>query len=1181
MDQFLAELKTDGERSHFAVDWARARDKMGAHLDLEAADYACHFAQLAYHLGASEVRLTVSGEWLEWSCDGRSLETRKMVATAAGELHMGELDLCLNFCLQSVLLSHYPEKVFCSGGRQLHYQEGAWKFRDSRSQGTRLQLRLPWKNRLRNFLRSAWWRKLPELARLQPRLLASPLRLVTPPGESQPDAPITLEIRGQSPLGSASQAIRLDYPELEGSCWLTFQGGGCEILSQGLSYSSAPFLPGRLWLALGDPPTDLGRRQLALNADFQLARSRWLHQLSLHFGDWLEHPGLVQAGVREWLLACLVSLADLEGGEFRAVLWQLPLVPTLCHGYLTFHKLEERVAEHGCPVIGQAPREELEGDPFVLVVQDARLLAFLRLRFGAAVRSGDEDLERLRRWRSGAFLNLQPLELFSHNWSLQAEGWSGGVAFDPSGTVTRLDLYRRGRLQAELGAARGLVPGFWVVADHQQLDQPDQHLSDWIRKHQIAWLAEVFAATERSQRFPLMERVLATEGLNLGPLLKVELWPGLTLEDWLADGQRHDLRRWVDASIPISSSMRFMLEKKFGHGSADEALARAVRYRQQNAVCPEQPLTLPEPALVHLQASPTLLLGLGDCAGVQLRLYRRGRLLAEHRLERTAGLPDGLLVAAEHDHFRLALDSMARIDPECEGYRELFPALEQNLKTLLAVALEQARPPGLAALASLPRRHWPSSAPLFERLDGSPVSLAEALRAEQPQVLLGAAARVPLAGFEDCWWLTAADHLWLEGNLRLAILDRTRDYNEAYKRECYQQNRGARPEGPPAWRDRADFQAGSFRASAGLVARAGPAHLCETTFLRAGLAVMRCSLKLREESSREADEQLICQVEWEDIPFVENYRQLLAQPVVLELLHWLRDYAFVPPLPICDFQLARIEGQAELAGLPLFDSYEGKRYSLDQLGGEVIYGSEEEGPGQAVRLPLTALEGLRRLLPATSFRHFLEPAPDALLKQQIMLQPPRQLRLPDGGYALRGGDSTCIWGLADRLSGPASVKVLWQGRPAGELSPDWPLEVHAEVLVQDLRLAPDGQILDPNLDGLYLDIQDQVLQRLARPARLRLALLWLQRDQIPEWAGQLPDLARLQHWWQETAEPRPYVFGGTVWPTPSSSPRPWPAGPNCRESVCATARSWPSRWRPPPTASLPGASSSWPVLAGS
>jgi len=104
MDQFLAELQISGERSHFAVDWARAPEKMGAHLDLEGRDYACHFAQLAYHLGCSQIRLAISGDWLEGSCDGR------------------ELDLCLNFCPQSVLLSDYVVKVFCSGGRQLHHQ---------------------------------------------------------------------------------------------------------------------------------------------------------------------------------------------------------------------------------------------------------------------------------------------------------------------------------------------------------------------------------------------------------------------------------------------------------------------------------------------------------------------------------------------------------------------------------------------------------------------------------------------------------------------------------------------------------------------------------------------------------------------------------------------------------------------------------------------------------------------------------------------------------------------------------------------------------------------------------------------------------------------------------------------------------------------------------------------------
>ena len=187
MDQFLAELNISGERSHFAVDWARAQEKMGAHLDLEARDYACHLAQLAYHLGASQLQLSVSGDWLEWTCDGRELDEAKMRATAAGELLMAELDLCLNFCLQSLLLSDYVEKLFCSGGWQLHHHGAGWKLRQSRTMGTRLQLRVAWKHRLRNFLSSHWWRKLPELEALHGRLSASPLTLYTPgPAPTRP-----------------------------------------------------------------------------------------------------------------------------------------------------------------------------------------------------------------------------------------------------------------------------------------------------------------------------------------------------------------------------------------------------------------------------------------------------------------------------------------------------------------------------------------------------------------------------------------------------------------------------------------------------------------------------------------------------------------------------------------------------------------------------------------------------------------------------------------------------------------------------------------------------------------------------------------------------------------------------------------------------------------------------------
>ncbi|MBN9417294.1 hypothetical protein ABS71_14100 [bacterium SCN 62-11] len=1137
MDQFLAELKLSGDRSHFAVDWARAREKMGAHLDLEAVDYACHFAQLAYHLGSSQIQLGLSGDWLEWSCDGRLLEESKMQATAAGELLMADLDLCLNFCLQSVLLSPYSERIFSSGGWQLHGDGKSWKLRSSQIPGTRLRLRLPWKHRLRKFMISAWWTKLPELERLYPRMPASPLCLRTPQPLPQPT--VLLEIRGNQAIGSAENAIRLDYPELNGSCWLDFQGDECQILSQGLAYASQPFLPGRLWLCLGDQPTDLGRRQLVLGADFGLARSLWLRQLSLHFGAWLEDPRLLEAGVREWLLACMVSLADLEGGEFRDAFWELPLLPTLYDGYLSLWELHQRVGEEGCPVISRPVSEELGDRPFMLVAEDPRLLAFLRLRYEAVFRSGEEQIERLRRWRTGPRINLGPLQLYSHNWPIEAGDWKGGVAFDPSGTMTRLDLYRQGRLMAEMGPARGLVPGFWIIADHPELDKPDKELADWIQKHQIVWLAQVFAQTEKADRFELMERVLATEGLNLGPLLRVELWeaPGLTLEGWLADGQRQDLRRWVDADISMTESMRFMLAKKFGHGSADEALARAFRYAQQLALWRDRPqavMRLPEPAQVEVSAPLSLDLGLGEGSDIRMRLYRCGRLLVEHQLEKWAGLPDGLLVAADHDGFRLALQDYPQIDPECEGYRSLFPAIQQLLKPLLAKALQQKIKTALAAVESVSRRHWPGDAPLLERLDGNPVTLDEARTAENPSVLVGPAARVPLPGFEDCWVLNSHERSWLERVFERTLADVTRAYNDAYRTGCYEQSRGTELAALPPWREPGEFHCGSLRARAGLVATAAPAHLCETTFCRGGRAVMRCSLKLSEGRGRDAEEQLICQVDWEEIPFVENYRQLLAQPEVVELIEWLRNYSFQPPFPLCDFQLARLQGDAGLDEAAVFPRYDGRLLSRSQLVGEVLYGTEPSGPDEALCLSAATLGRLQELLPEGSLRHHLVPSLDTRIKRALLLNPARALMLPDGGYALRGQAQDWVWGLADRLTAPATVGVLMQGRPAGKIHPDWPLEIYAEILVQDLILSPEGKILPEGevkigLDSLYAEIQSRVLEELARPARLRLGLMWLQSGQIPRWARCLRDLDALEEWWEQP-EPRPYVFSESPFP---------------------------------------------------
>ena len=1167
LDQFLAELNQDaGERSQFAVDWARAQAKMGAHLGLEANDYACHFAQLAYLLGSSQLQLTTTGDWLEWSCDGRPLDQSKMEATAAGELLMAELDLCLNFCLQCLVLTDYAEKVFCSGGWQLIFQNKGWKLRKTNTEGTRLQLKIAWKSRVKNFLRSP--RSLPELEALAPRLAASPLQLKTSQQPQRKDrCPHLLRVQGQAPLSldppaEAEHITRLEYPELEGSFWLQFQGHECQILSLGLGYTTIPFLPGRIWFSLGSPGTDLGHRELVLSADFQLARSKMLRQLSRYFQDWSQNEALQQAGVSDWLLNCLLAVGDLEPGPFNEALTTLPLISTQYHGRVSLLDIDYEVPIRGCRVIEQAIDEEFEEKPFLIVSDRPLLTSFLRQRY-KTVHSGEEVLQQLRRrkvrqelWRESPVIDPTQMEGQPFSWPLQLPGWRGRIGFDPSLRLSRLDCCKGGRVLMEIANPPGLLAGFHVQADHPEIEPDDDWelprpgpawdaLQAYLKERQSTWLMLAAQELPLNSRRALIWSALESDHIDPEPLLHLPLEanPALTAARWLSDGRRGDLREWVEAQSIGLESMRSFLVKRLGGEAASRAIDGSINYaahlRIRKMQTPE-PRQLPGEPLVQLQTPFPLLLGLGANQDLQFRFYRNGRLFEKQTLPQVTGLPRGLLVAAESDDFRLTLGDF-KFDYAAEGYAHVLQAIQHSLPDLLTAALESSdpklRPLALNALEQVQPRHWPEGAPLFARLNGAQVSLFEARHTETARALVGAAARVPLPGFEECWWVPPKERAWVERLLEVQLVDVTKAYNEAYRASRYETGETQQAEPLPDWSLAQSFSCGGLRAQAGLVPISAPAHACETTFCRGGRAAMRCQLVLSAGRGREAPESLVCRVDWEELPFVENYSQLRALPEVVALLEWLRLYAFDPALNCPAFQLARLEVElppnwesspdpliGKLAATPIL----GTQSLRDLLSQEEILWGEE--PAAPLRLPsANCLPGLQRLLPRAAWRHWQEPAPDQAMKEAVLRQRQRKPALQQTTFLCEGRAPGQVWGVAWRLTGPSEVRVLYQGRPAGRLQPNWDVEVEAEIDLRDIQLDPQGEIrpvgeAKERLIALWSEIQAALLAEKLRTNRLRLALAWLARGKVPAWASPLMEPDGLIAWWAEYTPPRPFVF---------------------------------------------------------
>ncbi|MFN8611263.1 MAG: hypothetical protein U0931_27210 [Vulcanimicrobiota bacterium] len=1167
LEQFLAELNDGGERSQFSVDWARAQAKMGAHLGLEAQDYACHFAQLAYLLGSAEIHLTSSGDWVEWSCDGRPLDEAKLRATAAGELLMAELDLCLNFCLQCVVLSDYAEKVFCSGGWQLVHQGAAgWKLRQTNTPGTRLQLKIAWKSRVKNFLRSP--RKLVELELLAPRLAGSPLKLNTPQAQEKERASCIVRVQGKAQLSSsppmaATEVVRFDYPDLEGSFWLYFQGHDCHVYSRGLGYATTPFMPGRMWLALGNPGTDLGHRQLVLNADFHQARSRMLSQLSAHFRDWLEDKTLRRFGVTEWLLNCLLAVSDLEKGEFREALTELPLFPTQFHGLVSVLDIDNEAPLRGCRVISEPCHEEFDEKPFLLVSERPLLVDYLRRRY-KTVRSGEQVLDQLRQrkerqqlWKQARPLDLDQLRDYPFNWPLEAAGWQGRVGFDPTAASASLDCYRSGRLLLKMSPAF-LIGGFHVLAAHPDLEpdeewlepRPGPHWDElvaYLKQNQTRWLGQIAPQLPLGLRANLIWQALEDDSLDPAPLMQVpvEKNPALTPERWLSDGRRADLRAWIEAQTYTPPRMRQFLVKHLGLARADQALEASTLYATHLRILklqPQESLKLPGDPLVGLETPFPMLLGLGLNQDLQFRFYREGRLYSKSTLEEWPGLPPGLLVAAQSDDFLMTLATF-EFDFDCPGFQALVREIRQALPELCLAALESGearlRPAALAILERLQPADWPAQAILFSRLNGDPISLAEVRQTTAARVLVGAAARVSLPGFEECWCLSSRERAWLEKVLELSLEDVTREYNEFYRETRYKTGETQEVEELPDWLHPQSFKQGNLRARAGLVTGQAPAHLCEATFCRAGRAAMRCPLVLSAARPLEAPSKLVCRIDWDDLPFVENYSQLRALPEVAALIEWLRLYAFEPPLVCPSYQVARLEGELNEEWAASLDPFVVRLARAPVWGGaslrdlsqreEILWGEEAEAP---LQLDSATQAGLQRLLPRCEWRHWKAPAPDQAILDALLAQPARRPALTQESFISTGSGPGYVWGVTWNLAGPSQVRLLYQGRPAGRLQPDWDVEVEAELDMHELHFTATGELrltvpLKQRLAALWSEVRTTLLREKLRNHRLRLALFFLSRGVVPGWAGPFLEPDQLAEWWAGYTSPRPFVLDGT------------------------------------------------------
>lgn len=1117
------------------------------HAGVKAQDYPLHLVQWGWLQGARQLQLRIQLGWLEWQLDGGQPDVERLWAVAQGEVRLADGDLSALYLLHSLALRADSRPSLECGNLVLHYQRGAWRGSRRPQFGCiKLRLKLPLGAWARGRLLGGW-HTFPEIQALLPRLSGSPLSWHPPSPLRCVEPPLNwmLHVQGQHPIGldppvSVEQMERLERPEWTPSMWFSPQGQRFEVISQGLSYSLEPVLPGSIWLALGDLPTDLSRRQLIQDEAFRQRINGWLEGWVELIDNWSGPP------LAPWLRQCLTCLGNLPAA-LVGLLLRVPLMTTLFHGDISLRLLDSTVAEQGVCFVSDEPPFELSPEmraPIIVYLDPAvaSLPDWLRRRY----RHCEDAADLLRRCRLRSMhwpLHERPMRTPYQRW-IEMEGWQGRVGFDPEGGEGRLELGRHGRLLGVVEVA-GMPRGFHLLVEHPELEwdprleRPQGPLIEGLRRlvneQLLGWAAEACLEHRPELLEPVILQLLELPDLSLEPVLELALWPnGLTLSRLIADARAGDLRDWVDVGVEIQGGLVLVLSRYLERDSLESLLVATRRYD----VRWRQWLQQPAQGNPHWKPNcpENLQLQFGSSTPM-IHYYCHHRLLHQRLLE-AAQAALGLEVWAEHDGFRLLPDG-SDIDKGCSGmawFRQEFPALvTRHLEPLLEGADDRGR---VDILAAFPPSSWPRDFQWGQTLDGQPVTLghlADVCRGGTLQpVLVQPAARKLLAGYERAWVLSKLQvQLFQTRFPRLQLSPVTDAYHQAYAASRDRPDEAASEPLPQVlrWSHRRSLNLGSLEAVAGLESEPGDIAECLTVFARNDRKVMQASLRLGRKTGSPLPYRLCCLVNWPELPFCDHYLQFVGLPEVQALLRWLRCYGVEAGGPL-DYAFHRLELEHQQLAIlywsqqpdgvrevlwttPFLCDAGGRAFSLHQLNqqGECAYTLEDRATHRSTfQLTLMQWDRLKAWLPNLLWRHESQPDGRQRALNRLLARPPVELALPPDEYLVQGQDGPggCLWGILPPGPQPSSMSLFYQGRLAGQQNLDWPFSARVALSLDELPLTLQGELpegwLPPQLSAIETWLQTKLCQP---PADRLYCLSLLQLSPIPEWAQALLDQPQL------------------------------------------------------------------------
>lgn len=1156
----LADLRLEGafdSQGEFQVDLTRAREKLEQHLGLWPEDYLAFLIQAACGLKATRMRLRAGWRRVIWEFDGQALskvQLQSLIDNNPTDVPLQRLQFALFLLSRSRYSSVRLESGLTAPGHRMLSQGGRSRLLEIaplEGCSTRLELELPMRELSIHWLvtRPSVLRRLPEVASLGKRMVASPLRLEGPWSRLQRPATgkavgWALRLVGRTALPEVSPLPTCEVVERHLDCdfslWFFPDQRSHEIqcFLWGLGYSGPAWAAGCLWIYDNRFKTDLTQRQIVAGPQFEQLLDQVRAQLDPVLGELLADPGRLDVA---WIQRLLRRPE--HGLKFME---QLPLFPTWNGGLLSLQDLRRlhrgmgrlfysdlslgAIPEEAPPILRPEGLQSLLPRDLILAPA-APMVEVLRKR-----------QIRRQEWQGRAQESLE-LENASYKKDLAEafpdSGWKGQVGMLGVESPPRIDVFMDSRWIASVPMSSAFPLGFIGRVEHADLELDEawsklvgplwHGLIDELQKLMPTWMAQWCGQARHPEDRHWLDyrayRMLMSHE-QPGPLEECPLVPfgsqRRSLQDLRREFRAEQWNRWPFEGFSLSEAS-FKLVVRLAEDTEAARQGRLQlqgfgagfnRWKASSDQGPALPTTLDYLCRVAI-SGPGELRGevaftVDKVSGITVVGFREGKKLANSQIS-LPGFPEGLVAAVDHPELLPNLD-WSGLDMRCPAWIELMEALQHCLPRLLRALFEGTHPwrsLGLLRLLRwcpelLPkkRRQVPSGgAPFCWRLDGSAVGSVEVWEMLQgqrvPRYLALELAPVLLEGFADCWLLDQD----LAAEIRMLGPSRLNDCGLEY--QAARQGR-ARMEAVLVghWIHKESLKRDAYHGEVGLREAAGTTcNRVGVKLVSAGYLMLERELELGPSGRWTSPYRLEAVIDLGSLKPVAELVEL--EPSVIQgwkecFRRFGLSHAAIPR----DYQWERLYWERdgldtvseEWRALPLF-SMNGSLLSWAELRQHVEktvaldYSISATPLDEVLNLEVRELPWLKRLFP-DGLRDCTH-----LLKSVSPAAPGAELPLADLDYLATGQSPGLRWGLCRQLHEASEIRVWKRGQLSRVLSFDWRYQVRASLEPTALH---SEEVL---LERLRAEVERAILEQTEESYRLKVALAtW---GLVDDWALQL------------------------------------------------------------------------------